>query len=49
MSRNPILVNYTMPQLDGGNTCQVISTVKLRTGYRRTTDELLLLLTGKLL
>ena len=42
-------MNYTMPQLGGGNTCQVIDTVKLRTRYRYTTDELLLLLAGKLL
>ena len=48
MSRKAILVNYTLPQLDGGNTCQVISTAKLRRGYRRTTDELLLWLAGKL-
>jgi len=52
MSRKTISVNYTMLQLDGGNICQVISaisTVRLHTGYRRTTDELLLLLAGKFL
>jgi hypothetical protein len=41
MSRNIIPVN--------GETCQVISTAKLHTGYRRTTDEILLLLEGKFL
>jgi hypothetical protein len=40
-------VNYTVLQLDGEN--QVISAAKLRTGHRRTTDEILLLLAGKLL
>jgi hypothetical protein len=48
ISSKTILMNY-MPQLDRGNDCQVIGTVKLRTGYRYTTDELLLLLAGKLL
>jgi len=43
-----MLVNYAMPQLDGGNTCQVVKSQNRQcTGYWRTTDELSLLFTGE--
>lgn len=39
------LVDHAMPQLDGGNTCQVVNTVTYVPESRRTTDKFSLVFT----